>query len=171
MDKKTSKKDIMKLIEKIRAEIPNVVLRTSLIVGFPGETKEDFEQLYEFTKNIKFDKLGTFMYSKEEGTPAAKLENQIHHNTKKARYNKIMKEQREISNQILKEKIEKTYEVLVEDISFDKKYFIGRTMQDVPEEDGIVYIKNEIEDYNKYINTFVKCKIVDISDYDLIGVI
>ena len=97
MNRRTSKEDVTKIIEKIRKEVPDVTLRTSLIVGFPGETKENFEELLEFVKNTKFDKLGTFMYSKEEGTPAAKLPDQIHGNTKKARYNKIMEAQQEIS--------------------------------------------------------------------------
>ena len=170
MNRKTSKENIIKILEKIRNKIPNVTLRTSLIVGFPGETKENFEELLEFVKDTKFDKLGTFMYSKEEGTPAAKLSNQIHGNTKKARYNKIMEAQQEISKQILEEKIGKTYKILVEDISFDKKYLIGRTMQDVPEEDGLVYIKKDKNlNENKVLNNFVNCKIIDVSNYDLIG--
>ncbi len=170
MNRKTSKENIIKILEKIRNKIPNVTLRTSLIVGFPGETKENFEELLEFVKDTKFDKLGTFMYSKEEGTPAAKLLNQIHGNTKKARYNKIMEAQQEISKQILEEKIGKTYKILVEDISFDKKYLIGRTMQDVPEEDGLVYIKKDKNlNENKVLNNFVNCKIIDVSNYDLIG--
>ena len=158
------------IIEKIRKEVPDVTLRTSLIVGFPGETKENFEELLEFVKNTKFDKLGTFMYSKEEGTPAAKLPDQIHGNTKKARYNKIMEAQQEISKEILTDKIGKNYKVLVEDMSFDGKYFIGRTMQDVPEEDGLVYIKNNKDlDDNTILNNFVNCKIIEVSNYDLIG--
>ena len=170
MNRKTSKENIIKILEKIRNKIPNVTLRTSLIVGFPGETKENFEELLEFVKDTKFDKLGTFMYSKEEGTPAAKLPNQIHGNTKKARYNKIMESQQEISKQILEEKIGKTYKILVEDISFDKKYLIGRTMQDVPEEDGLVYIKKDKNlNENKVLNNFVNCKIIDVSNYDFIG--
>ena len=170
MNRKTSKENIIKILEKIRNKIPNVTLRTSLIVGFPGETKENFEELLEFVKNTKFDKLGTFMYSKEEGTPAAKLPNQIHGNTKKARYNKIMEAQQEISKQILKEKIGKTYKILIEDMSFDKKYLIGRTMQDVPEEDGLVYIKKDKNlNENEVLNSFINCKIIDVSNYDLIG--
>lgn len=170
MNRKTSKENIIKILEKIRNKIPNVTLRTSLIVGFPGETKENFEELLEFVKDTKFDKLGTFMYSKEEGTPAEKLPNQILGNTKKARYNKIMEAQQEISKQILEEKIGKTYKILVEDISFDKKYLIGRTMQDVPEEDGLVYIKKDKNlNENKVLNNFVNCKIIDVSNYDLIG--
>lgn len=170
MNRKTSKENIINILEKIRNKIPDVTLRTSLIVGFPGETKENFEELLEFVKDTKFDKLGTFMYSKEEGTPAAKLPNQIHGNTKKARYNKIMEAQQEISKQILEEKIGKTYKILVEDISFDKKYLIGRTMQDVPEEDGLVYIKKDKNlNENEVLNNFVNCKIINVSNYDLIG--
>ena len=150
-----------------------MTLRTSLIVGFPGETKEDFEELLEFVKWAKFDKLGVFQYSKEDETPAARLPNQIHGNTKKARYRKIMEKQQKISKENLKKKIGKEYEVLVEDISFDKKYYIGRTSQDVPDIDGLVYIKNEgkNEDNGKVLNHFVKCKVTGISNYDLIGTI
>lgn len=170
MNRKTSKENIINIIKNIREKIPNVTLRTSLIVGFPGETKENFEELLEFVKDTKFDRLGTFMYSKEEGTPAARLPEQIHGNTKKARYNKIMEEQQKISKEILKNKIGNTYKVLIEDMSFDGKYFIGRTMQDVPEEDGLVYIKNEGKlDERDVLNNFVNCKIEDVSDYDLIG--
>jgi len=167
MNRKTSKENIEKLLEKIKKEIPEAVLRTNLIVGFPGESKEDFEELQEFVEKVKFDKLGVFTYSKEEGTPAAKLKEQIHHNTKKSRYNKIMKKQQEISKQKLSTKIGQTVEVLIENMSFDKKYYIGRTMQDVPEIDGIVYIKNNFD--KDVLNKFVTCKVIDISDYDLIA--
>ena len=143
MNRRTSKKQIQDLIGKIRNKIPDVTLRTSLIVGFPGETKENFEELLEFVKEAKFDKLGAFMYSKEDGTPAAKLPNQIHGNTKKARYRQIMKLQQEISKENLEKKLNKEYEVLIEDISFDGKYYMGRTMQDVPEIDGVVYIERQ----------------------------
>ncbi len=167
MNRRTNKKQISDLIQKIRTNIPDATIRTTLIVGFPGETKEDFEQLLEFVKQAKFDKLGAFTYSKEEGTPAEKLPNQIHGNTKKSRYNKIMGVQQKISNENLKNKIGKTYEVLIENISFDKQFYIGRTMQDVPEIDGLVYIKNN--DDGKKLNNFVKSKIIDVSNYDLIA--
>ena len=170
MNRKTSKEEIEKLIQKIRKRIPEVTLRTSLIVGFPGETENNFNELYEFVKIAKFDKLGVFMYSKEEGTPAAKLPEQIHGNTKKARYNKIMRKQAEISLENLQKKIGKTYRVLIENISFDGKYFIGRTMQDVPDEDGIVYVKNDGKHrVADVLNNFVECEIENVSDYDLIG--
>ena len=167
MNRKTNKGQIQKLIEKIRTEIPDVVLRTSLIVGFPGETKEDFIELQEFVKETKFDKLGTFMYSKEDGTPAARLPDQIHGNTKKSRYNKIMAIQQKISNEKLKSKIGQDIEILIENITPDEKYLIGRTKQDVPEEDGIIYIKNN--HLEKKVNTFTNAKIIDVKDYDLVG--
>ena len=170
MNRKTSKEKIENLLEKIRNKIPNVTLRTSLIVGFPGETEEQFGELLEFVKKAKFDKLGTFMYSKEEGTPASRLPEQIHGNTKKARYNKIMKAQKQISLEKQENKIGKTYKVLAEDISFDGKYFVGRTMQDVPEEDGLVYIK-DAQNYKQedILNHFIECQIEEVSEYDLIG--
>ena len=170
MNRKTSKEQIQGLIEKIRERIPEVTLRTSLMVGFPGETDEDFEELCKFVQQAKFDKLGAFMYSREEGTPAAKLPDQIHGNTKKSRYNKIMQIQQKVSNQNLRKKIGKEYEVLIEDMSFDRRYYIGRTMQDVPDIDGLVYIKNNAEENpEKFINKFIKCKIIYVDNYDLIA--
>lgn len=170
MNRKTNKEQIENLLKTIREQIPNVVLRTSLIVGFPGETKEDFEELKEFVKKAKFDKLGTFMYSKEDGTPAEKLPDQIHGNTKKARYHQIMKVQQEISKELQRKKIGKTYEVLIEDMSFDGKYYIGRTMQDVPEMDGIVYIKNKTDKKpEEILHHFINCKVTEVSDYDMVA--
>ena len=170
MNRKTNKEQIENLLKTIREQIPNVVLRTSLIVGFPGETKEDFEELKEFVKKVKFDKLGTFMYSKEDGTPAEKLPDQIHGNTKKARYHQIMKVQQEISKELQRKKIGKTYEVLIEDMSFDGKYYIGRTMQDVPEMDGIVYIKNKTDKKpEEILHHFINCKVAEVSDYDMVA--
>lgn len=167
MNRKSNSKSIHELIQKIRKEIPEAILRTSLIVGFPGETKKDFEELYNFVKETKFDRLGVFMYSKEDGTPAEKLPNQIHGNTKKSRYNKIMNLQQEISRENLEKRIGNIYETLIENKTFDNKHWIGRTKMDIPEMDGVVYIKNN---GNKdLINKFINCKIIDIKDYDLIG--
>ena len=166
MNRKSDEASIKEVIKRIRKEIPNVILRTTLIVGFPGETEEDFEKLYNFVKETKFDKLGAFMYSKEDGTPAARLKDQTHPSTKKKRYNKIMKLQKEISEKNLSLKIGNTYTTLIENISFDKKYYIGRTYMDVPDMDGVVYIKNTKPDL---IGKFVECKIVDVNEYDLIG--
>ena len=168
MNRKTSKENIVNLINKIRKEIPNVILRASLIVGFPGATEQDFTELLDFVKSTKFDKLGVFKYSKEENTPAAKMPNQIHYMTKNSRYRKIMSEQKEISKKKLEEQIGKKMQVLIENVSFDGKYLVGRTRNDVPEEDGIVYIKRTDKNEN-LLNQFIWCKIVDVSDYDLIA--
>ena len=169
MNRKTTQEQIEKLIDKIRTKIPEVTLRTSLIVGFPGETQENFEELLEFVKKTKFDKLGTFMYSKEEGTPAEKLPNQIHGNTKKSRYKKIMELQQKVSKENKEKKLNKEYEVLIEDISFDGKYYVGRTMQDVPDIDGLIFVKNDGKIKENLINHFINVKVYEINDYDLIG--
>lgn len=170
MNRRTNKEQITGLIEKIRNKIPDVTLRTSLIVGFPGETEQNFKELQEFIKFARFDKLGAFMYSREEGTPAEKLPNQVHGNTKKARYNRIMQEQKEISRYNQEKKLGKKFSVLVEDMSFDANYFVGRSFQDVPEIDGVVYIKNEgNRKLEEVLNNFVECEVVEVSEYDLIA--
>ena len=167
MNRQSNGKTIRDLIQKLRKEIPNVIIRTTVMVGFPGETKQDFEELYEFLKEAKFDKLGCFSYSKEEGTPAERIKEQIHPMTKKSRHNKIMSLQQEISKENLKKQIGKEVEILIEDRSFDGKNYIGRTYMDVPEIDGIVYLNSSKE---LKIGEFTKGKIIDVSNYDLISV-
>ena len=166
MNRKSTQNQIENLLQKIKQEIPNVVLRTSLIVGFPGETEEDFNKLYSFVEKDYFDKLGVFMYSKEDGTPAAKLKEQIHHNTKKKRYNKIMALAKENSANKIITNIGKEYKVLIDGMTFDNKYYIGRTYMDIPDNDGLVIIKNTKENL---VGKFVNCIIKDVKDYDLIG--
>ena len=166
MNRKSNGESIRNLIKKIRKEIPKAVIRTTLIVGFPGETIEDFEELYQFVKEYKFDKLGCFAYSKEDGTPAARLKEQLHYKTKQARLNKIMALQKQISKQALEKNISKKLECLIESKTFDNKYYIGRTYMDVPDIDGVVYIKNT-RDLN--IGEFIDINIIRVSDYDLIG--
>ena len=158
MNRKSTGASIKKLISKLRKEIPEVIIRSTLMVGFPGETEEDFEDLYEFVKWAKLDKLGCFTYSKEEGTTAYKMENQVYPMTKKKRYNKIMAIQQKISEENMKKHIGKTLKVLVEQKG------IGRSYMDVPDIDGVVYIKGESK-----INSFENCKITGIKEYDLIG--
>lgn len=172
MNRKSDSKSIEKLMKKLRHELPEVIIRTTLIVGFPGETNEDFEQLYDFVEKTRFNKLGVFMYSKEDGTPAAKLKEQIHPSTKKSRYNKIMKLQQNISKDILESKIGNTYKTLIESKSFDGKYYIGRTYMDVPDIDGVVFIENteNIDNNNTdLMKKFINCKITNVKDYDLVG--
>ena len=166
MNRKTTGKDIIEKVDKIKTKIPEAILRTSLIVGFPGETEDEFNELYNFVKMGKFDKIGVFEYSKEDGTPAARLPEQIHYKTKRRRYNKIMECAKETSKEKLKSNIGITYEVLVENKSLNGKYYIGRTYMDIPDTDGMVFI-NCAKDLKA--GTWVKCKIVDTKEYDLIG--
>ena len=167
MNRKSNGRQIDVLLNKIRKEIPNVVIRTSIIVGFPGETEQDFYSLYNFVNKAKFEKLGVFEYSKEEGTPASRIKEQVHYMTKKKRYNKLMKTQQEIAMKCLKDKIGNKYEVLIESISPNGKYYIGRSYMESPDTDGVIMIK---KDKNiDLINKFVYVKIVGISGYDLIA--
>jgi ribosomal protein S12 methylthiotransferase rimO len=166
MNRRTTGKQIEELINKIKKQIPDVILRTSLIVGFPGETEEDFNKLYEFVKKGYFDKLGVFTYSKEDGTPAARLKEQIHPATKKKRYNLIMSVAKDISAEKLKSYIGKEYKVLVEDTTFDHKFCVGRSYMDIPDTDGMVIIKNCDA---KLVGEFVNCKVTAVNNYDLIA--
>lgn len=165
MNRRTTGKQIEELINKIKKQIPDVILRTSLIVGFPGETEEDFNKLYEFVKKGYFDKLGVFTYSKEDGTPAARLKEQIHPATKKKRYNLIMSVAKDISAEKLKSYIGKEYKVLVEDTTFDHKFCVGRSYMDIPDTDGMVIIKDCDA---KLVGEFVNCKVTAVNNYDLI---
>ena len=183
MNRKSTGESIRKLITKLRKEIPDVVIRSTLMLGFPGETEEDFEELYEFVKWAKLDKLGCFTYSKEEGTVASKMENQVHPMTKKKRYNKIMALQQQISEENMKKHIGKNLKVLVESSKNDIEYInsqensgennninkvaydcSGRTYMDVPDIDGVIYIKGKAK-----LNTFANCKVTGYKEYDLIG--
>ena len=166
MNRKSDSKSVEKLIKKLREEISNVIIRTTMIVGFPGETEEDFNELYEFIKRAKFEKLGAFKYSKEDGTPASRLKEQVHYKVKQKRWNLIMSEQEKISKEKLEQKIGNTYTALVDSLSNDGKYAIARSYMDIPDEDGVIFVKN-----NGKINVgdFIECKIIDVKNYDLIG--
>ena len=142
MNRKSDSKSIQNIIEKIRIEIPDVILRTTMIVGFPGETEEDFFELYEFVNKAKFEKLGVFKYSKEDGTPASKLKNQVHPKTKQSRLDKIMSLEQKISKIKLEEKIGNEYEAIVDEITENGEYIIARSYMDIPNEDGVIYIRN-----------------------------
>lgn len=164
MNRRTTGEQIDELIAKIRKEIPDAIFRTSIIVGFPGETEEDFEKLYKFIEKTKFNKLGVFEYSKEDGTPAEKLKEQIPAKIKNQRWNKIMSLQQRISEECLKKYIGKEFEILVERIT--DKYIIGRSKMDVPDMDGLVYLKN---DKDVKIGDFVTGIITSAKEYDLVG--
>lgn len=173
MNRKSTKKSTMELITRLRKEIPNVIIRSTLMCGFPGESEEDFNELCEFVKWAKFDKLGCFKYSKEDNTLASKMDNQIHWKVKQKRYDKIMEIQQEISKENEKKYLNKTFKTLIEDAIVDENnntFLVGRTYMDVPEIDGKVYIKANRDLLDKIeLNTFVNCKIIGNKEYDLIG--
>ena len=165
MGRHTNKEEIVSLINKIRKEIPNATLRTSLIVGFPGETDEQFNELLEFVRDVKFDRLGVFQYSKEENTPAAKLDNQVPAKVKKSRQGIIMSEQQKISFNKNKEKIGSEIEVLVEG-KLPNGTFFGRTYQDAPEIDGLTFIES---DRDLVLGEYYMCRIIDAKEYDVVA--
>lgn len=166
MARRVKSTDIKNLVKKIRTEIPDAIIRTTVMVGFPTETEEDFNKLYSFVEEAKFDRLGAFSYSKEDGTPAARIKEQVHPMTKKSRYNKIMKLQNSVSKEISEKQIGRTLKVLLEERSFDGKYYIGRSYMDVPDIDGVIFVNSNEENLE---GEFVKVKITGAQDYDLIG--
>lgn len=168
MNRKTKKEDIITLIDKIRKNIPDAIIRTSIIVGFPGETEQNFQELYEFIKNAKLDKVGVFKYSKEDGTPAERLPNQVHYKTKQLRYNRLMEIQQKIVEDKLNSYIGKELKVLVEKTTPNKKYYIGRSYIDAPDVDGVIYIyNNEVDLIGKFVNVMI----TETKGYDLRGVV
>ena len=165
MNRHTTKEDILSKVEMIRKNIPNATLRTTIITGFPGETEEDFEELLDFAKTVKFDRLGAFAYSREEGTAADKLPNHVDDEVKEQRRDRLMMLQQGISQEVMANKIGKTFEVLIEE-QIEKNVYMGRTEGDAEEIDSIVYVKSK-----KQLNPgeFVKVEINNALEYDLMG--
>ncbi len=153
-------------IARLRAACPEIVLRTTVLVGFPGETDEDFEELCEFIKEAKFDRLGAFTYSAEEGTPAAEMEEQIDEQVKQDRYDLVMRLQGDISAEKNEEKLGKTLEVICEGYDTVSEIYYGRSASDAPEIDGKIYFS---ADRGVDEGEFVKVTIGNVLDYDLLG--
>ena len=153
-------------ISRLRAACPEIVLRTTVLVGFPGETDEDFEELCEFIKEAKFDRLGAFTYSAEEGTPAAEMDDQIDEQIKQDRYDLVMRLQGDISAEKNEEKLGKTLEVICEGYDMVSEIYFGRSASDAPEIDGKIYFSSDrgVEE-----GEFVKVTIGNVLDYDLLG--
>lgn len=157
---------IRNVISELREEIPDVVIRTTFIVGFPGEGEEEFETLAEFVNEIEFDRLGVFTFSPQEGTPAFDMEDQVDEDIKTRRGEVIMQDQYSIMEEKNNEKIGKTYRVVVEDYDGYSDSYTGRTYMDAPEIDGLVKFTSH-KDLD--IGDFVDVEIFDVEDYDLIG--
>jgi len=166
MHRQGTRQELTRLLAKIREKIAGVALRTSFIVGFPGETEEHFQVLLEFLQEIRFDRVGIFTYSQEEGTPAAQMAEQVPEEIKEARYHRVMQLQQQISLEKNQELVGKTMEVLVEGPSQDSsELWVGRSYRDAPEIDGLVFLAGG----QLLRGEIVKAKITRALEYDLIG--
>lgn len=166
MNRKMTREEIVQALNKIRTNIPDAVIRTQFIVGFPGETEEQFEELLKFISEQKFDRVGCFKYSPEENTPGGRMENQIDEETKNRRYEAVMEIQQNISRDKHRAFIGRTLDVLVEGYSEETDLLLqGRTSQQAPDIDGVVLIN----DGQAKVGDMVKVRITDSMEYDLIG--
>ena len=168
MGRRTDRADLERIVGRLREALPDIVLRTTLISGFPGETEAEHRELLSFVEKMRFDRLGVFPYSREEGTPAAIMENQVHPSTKKRRRNEIMRLQQKISEEKLKEKTGQVLTVLVEGFLPEDGIYAGRSFMDAPDVDGYVFFRSPRELMS---GSFVKVKITEASEYDLKGVL
>ncbi len=166
MGRRTSKEQLMEIIGKLKKEIPDIALRTTLITGFPGETQEDHEELMQFVDEMEFDRLGVFTYSQEEDTPAALMEDQIEEEVKEERQAELMELQQEIAFDMAEDMIGREVLVMVEGKVADENAYVGRTYKDAPNVDGLIFINTEAELMS---GDFVKVKVTGALEYDLIG--
>ena len=166
MKRRSGEQQIRDLIERLRSEVPGITLRTSLIVGFPGETVDDFLSLTQFVEKAQFDRLGVFCYSKEDGTPAAEMSDQVSERVKRERHRKLMKVQARVSFRRNRAMVGQIEQVIVEGYSEETELLLkGRTSRQAPDIDGQVYITSGHAD----IGDIVACRITDSSDYDLVA--
>ncbi|QIB69381.1 30S ribosomal protein S12 methylthiotransferase RimO [Aminipila butyrica] len=166
MNRRSTHQSIVSKLEKLRKAIPDIHIRTTLITGFPGETKAEFDELYDFVQEMKFERLGVFAYSKEEGTPAADMDGQVRRDVKEKRRDSIMRLQVELSLECNQKKIGQVLPVLVEEQDEDGTY-IGRTPYDAPEIDNSVLFTSQRE---LKPGDLVQVRIEDAFDYDIVGV-
>ena len=166
MNRRSTSEQIHTLVDRLRSEIPEIALRTSLIVGFPGESVDDFMELTRFVEQAKFDRLGVFCYSKEDGTPAAEMPDQVSERVKRERYRKLMKVQARLSFRRNRAQVGQLEQVIVEGYSEETELLLkGRTSRQAPDIDGQVYITSG----QANVGDIVTCRITDSSDYDLIA--
>jgi len=166
MGRRTNGVQLREMIRKLRAEIPELALRTTLISGFPGETKEDHEILMDFVEEMEFDRLGVFAYSQEEDTPAAVMETQVPEDVKEARWSEVMELQQEISLEKSQEMIGRTLLVMIEGKVADENAYVGRTYRDAPNVDGYIFINTDRE---MMTGDFARVQVTGALEYDLIG--
>ena len=166
MGRRTSKEQLKDIINKLRSEIPDIALRTTLISGFPGETEEDHEELMEFVDELEFERLGVFAYSAEEDTPAAEFPDQVPQEIKEDRRDAIMELQQEISLDLSQSMVGKTLEVMIEGKVADENAYVARTYMDGPGVDGMIFVQTGEELMS---GDFAKIRVTGAMEYDLIG--
>lgn len=166
MGRRTTKQELIDIVHKLRKEIPDICLRTTLITGFPGETREQHEELMEFVDEMEFDRLGVFTYSPEEGTPAAEMPDQIDQEVKEERQAELMELQQEVAFDKAGEMKGREVLVMIEGKVADENAYVGRTYRDAPNVDGLIFINTEEELVS---GDFVKVEVTGALDYDLIG--
>lgn len=166
MGRRTSKEELIEIITKLRTEIPDMTIRTTLITGFPGETKEQHEELMDFVDQMEFDRLGVFTYSPEEDTPAAVMPDQIPEEVKEERQAELMELQQEIAFDLADDMVGKEVLVMIEGKVADENAYVGRTYKDAPNVDGLIFINTEEELMS---GDFVRARVTGALEYDLIG--
>lgn len=171
MGRRTSRRELEELVHTLRERVPGICLRTTLITGFPGETEEDHQELLAFVRNMQFDRLGVYMYSREDGTPAAKFQGQVHPSTKKRRHKELMLAQQEIAFARERAAVGRELDVLIEGRLGDEwtengYVYVGRTYMDAPEVDSSIFIESERDLMS---GTFVRARVTDSREYDLTG--
>lgn len=166
MGRRTSKQELIDIIGKLRREIPDICLRTTLITGFPGETKEQHEELMDFVDEMEFDRLGVFTYSPEEDTPAAVMPDQIDEEVKEKRQAELMELQQDIAFDNAQDMVDREVLVMIEGKVADENAYVGRTYRDAPNVDGLIFINTDEELLS---GDFARVKVTGAVDYDLIG--
>ena len=166
MGRRTSKEQLVEIIGKLRKEIPDIAIRTTLITGFPGETQEQHEELMEFVDEMEFDRLGVFTYSPEEDTPAAVMSDQIPEDVKEDRQAELMELQQEIAFDLAEEMIGREVLVMIEGKVADENAYVGRTYKDAPNVDGLIFVESEEELMS---GDFARVRITGALEYDLMG--
>lgn len=168
MGRKTNKAQLLEIIRHIRKKLPGVTLRTTMITGFPGETEDDVDVLENFVKQARFDRLGVFTYSREEGTPAAKMPGQVNERVKKSRRARIMETASVIQFEKAAETVGRELDVMIEGYMPEEGVYVGRTYRDAPDIDGVIFLETD----EKYMSgDIVKALVTEAKDYDLIGVV
>jgi len=165
-----TRESLEKLINRVREKVPGIAIRTTFITGFPGETDEDFEELMSFVRHCRFDNLGVFTYSDEEGTPAFDLPNKVDPKISKQRRSRLMKEQAKISKQMNKSRVGNTYPVLFEGLSQESNLlFQGRLQGQAQEIDGYILINDMPDDLQPIVGKIYNVEITEALEYDLVG--